>query len=131
MPQHWSKTEAFAHFGVSLDNVRWSWSGISDDEQTVVILLWQDGVRGNPPRYADEEDLDAEWRTRLGHHARVRHLKHCVEKLDGNFRAVIARAENVTADPRKIASCFPHQKAVWKIDSFDETSGAFTAHVLT
>jgi hypothetical protein len=131
MPKGWTKTEAFAHFGVELDNVRWSWSGVSPDEETVAVLLWQDGVRRDGDRivYADDEDLNAEWRRRQGHAARVRHLAHCLAR-GGRFRAVIARAADVNADPREIASCFPQQGVWWQLDSFDEATGAFTAHAL-
>jgi|ERR1051325_8465881 hypothetical protein len=132
MPRNWNKTEAFAHFGVQLDNVRWSWSGVSANSGVVAVLLWQDAVKGREGQlsYADDEDLDAPWRERLGHAARVRHLAHCRDHLDGRFRAVIARAVDVNADPRKIASCFPHEGATWKLDHLDESTGAFTAHVL-
>lgn len=132
MARSWSKTDAFALFGVGLDNTRWSWSGVSPDGATVCVLLWQDAVKraGDRFEYADDEDLDAEWRTRLGHTARVRHLAHCRDQCDGRFRAVIARAVDTAADPREIDSCFPQQGVWWQLDSFDEGTGAFTAHAL-
>ena len=132
MSRAWTKTDAFAHFGVTLDNVRWSWSGMSPDGSAVAVVLWQDAVkgRGGQLTYADDEDLDAEWRQRLGHDARIRHLVHSRDRLDGRFRAVIARAVDVTADPREIASCFPQEGVFWQIDSLDEDTGAFTAYVL-
>lgn len=132
MPRSWSKTEAFEHFGAQLENVRWSWSGVSEDGQTVVLVLWQDGVKGKGGelRYHDDEDLDAAWRQRIGAKRRIEHLKHAIENLGGRFRAVIAKAVDTTADPRQIEKCFPQQNAFWQIDSFDEATGAFTAHVV-
>lgn len=131
MTRTWTKTEAFEHFDVKLENVRWSWSGVSEDGKTVALVLWQDGVRGKgqAPRYHDDEDLDAEWRQRIGAKRRIEHLKHAVESLDGRFRAVIAKAVDTDADPRQIAKCFPQQGVFWQIESFDEVSGSFTAHV--
>lgn len=132
MARTWTKTEAFAHFGAELENVRWSWSGISPSGDVVVLVLWQDAVRGKggAVTYADEDDLEAEWRRRPGHSARTRHLIHCRDHLGGKFRAVVARAVDVTEDPRRIGSCYPQTGAVWQLDRFDETTGAFSAHVL-
>ena len=132
MPRTWTKTDAFAHFGTIPDNTRWSWSAESTNGDTVVLVLWQDVVkrRDGALTYADDEDLDAAWRRRPGHSARVRHLKHCRDHLDGRFRAIIAKAEDVKADPRKIESCFPQRDVWWQLDSFDEKTGAFTAHVV-
>ncbi|MHC9420583.1 hypothetical protein ACYZX9_18500 [Sphingomonas citri] len=132
MPKTWTKTEAFEFFGAKLTNARWSWSGLSPEEDVVAIVLWQDGVRGKNGEmtYADDQDLDAEWRRRPGHAERNRHLALCRDKLDGRFRAVIARAVDTSADPRQIAACFPQEQAVWKLSSFDETTGAFTAEVV-
>ena len=129
MPKTWSKTDAFALFGTNLTNVRWSWSGVSEDEQTVAIVLWQDAIKGKGGQltYADDEDLDAAWRKRPGHAERNKHLKFCQEKLEGKFRAVIARAVDTSADPRQIAACFPQEGVIWRLRSFDETTGAFTA----
>lgn len=131
MPRTWTKTEAFAHFGTKLTNAQWSWSGIAPDGSVVAIVLWQDGVKGRDGglTYADDDDLDAEWRRRLGHAERVRHLVHCRDALEGRFRAVIARAVVPITDPRQIASCHPQEGVWWRLEDFDETTGAFRAHV--
>lgn len=94
MPRTWTKTEAFAHFGTTLTNARWSWSGIAPDGSVVALVLRQDVVKGRDGRltYFDDEGLDAEWRKRPGHTERVRHLVRCRNALEGRFRAVIARA---------------------------------------
>ncbi len=131
MPRTWTKTDAFAHFGTMLTNARWSWSGIAPDGSVVALVLWQDVVKGRDGRltYLDDEDLDAEWRRRPGHTERVRHLAICRDRHDGRFRAVIARAVDATADPRDIASCHPQEGVWWRLDEFDEATGAFRAHV--
>lgn len=132
MPKGWTKTTAFDHFGVHLENVQWSWSGGSDGGETVAVVLWQDGVKGRDGNliYHDDEDLDAEWRERIGNKRRIIHLAHSIDQLGGRFRAVIAKAEDITADPRKITRCFPQEGVYWQIDSLDRTTGAFTAHVI-
>lgn len=105
---------------------------MSPDGGTVVLVLWRDGIKGKNGdlTYADEDDLDAEWRSRPGHHARTRHLKHSIDCLKGRFRAVIARAVDVNEDPRRIASCHPQEAAVWQLDRFDGQTGTFAAHVV-
>lgn len=130
MPKQYNKTEAFAYFGAVMDNVRWSWSGISEDGNTVVIVLWQDGVKfeNGIPVYRDEDDLDAEWRQRTGSIYRSRHLRHAMEHCGGKFRAVIAKVRDVNADPREIESCFPQKNVIWTITSFDDKTDAFTAY---
>jgi hypothetical protein len=132
MPRQWNKTESFGHFGAAMTNTRWSWSGVSPDGGVVVVVLWQDVVKGRDGRltYADEDDLDADWRRRPGHSERIEHLRHCRDNLEGRFRAVIARAVNVNADPRDIAACHPQQGVWWQLDHLDEETGAFRAHVL-
>ena len=130
MPRQWSKTEAFAHYDVEMENTRWSWSGVSADGRSAVLVLWADRIRRDPDGkwiYEDERDLDAAWRKRSGHTARVRHLTHISDELGGKFNAIIARAEDVNASPRKIASCYPHEGVIWTLTRFDPTTGAFAA----
>jgi len=113
-----------------MENTRWSWSGVSADGQSAVLVLWADGVRRDSAGnfiYEDNKDLDAEWRRRPGHSARVRHLLHVRDALGGEFNAIIARAEDVKAEPRKIQSCYPHEGVVWTLTSFEPATGAFTA----
>ncbi len=130
MPGQWSKTDAFAHYDVEMENTRWSWSGVSEDGKSAVLVLWADGVRRDADGsfiYVDDKDLDAAWRRRPGHSARVRHLLHVRDELGGKFKAIIARPEDVKASPRKIASCYPHEGVIWTLTKFDPATGAFAA----
>lgn len=92
LPRTWTKTDAFAHFGTTLTNARWSWSGIAPDGSVVALVLWQDVVKGRDGRltYSDDEDLDAEWRRRPGHTERVRHLAICRDRHDGRIHPLKA-----------------------------------------
>ncbi len=132
MPRTWTKTEAFNQFGAKLTNTRWSWSGVSPAGDVIALVLWKDSVkvRDGIFTYADEDDLNAEWRTRPGHAERVKHLAHSRDELGGRFRAVIARAVDEGADPREIAACYPQEGVWWQLDRFDERTGAFTASVV-
>ena len=132
MPRAWSKTEAFDYFNTDMENVRWSWSGISRDQSKVVVVLWQDGVKRKEAHfvYWDDEDLGAEWRTRIGARRRSEHIQHAIDHCDSRFYAIIAIARDVTSEPREIERCFPQGNAVWLIDSFDYASGSFKAHAV-
>jgi len=132
MRETWNKTTSFEYFGVKLANTRWSWSGRSDDSSIIALVLWQDGVKGKNGNltYDDTEDPDAEWRGRPGSTERTGLLKHCRDHLAGRFRAVIAVAVDIEADPRQIQRCFPQKGVFWQLDEFDELSGAFKAHVI-
>ena len=132
MRETWNKTTSFDHFGAKLVNTRWSWSGRSDDGSVVALVLWQDGVKGRNGdlTYDDTEEPDAEWRSRPGAKERTDLLKHCRDQLGGRFRAVIAVAADVEADPRQIERCFPQKGVFWHLDIFDEVTGAFSAHVI-
>ena len=132
MARAWTKTEAFEHFGVELENVQWSWSGISRDGGRVAVVLWQDGVKMHEGHlaYYDDQDLDAEWRDRIGNKRRVLHLVHAREKLDGCFQAIIAKAADRDADLRKIEKCFPQVEGHWLLEFLDEETGAFRAHIV-
>lgn len=105
---------------------------MAEDGSMVALVLWQDAIKSREGKlvYHDDSELDAEWRTRHGHNERIRHLAHCRDKLEGRFRVVIARAVDREADPRDIASCHPQEGVWWKLDEFDEETGAFSAHVL-
>jgi len=37
-----NKKDAFAKFGVTQLNERWSWSGVSEDQKTLALTLWTD-----------------------------------------------------------------------------------------
>src|SRR5260370_33784872 len=41
----WTRAGAFAQVGVRLRNNQWSWSGRSEDGQTVAITVWTDKVK--------------------------------------------------------------------------------------
>ena len=132
MPKIWTKTEAFAHFGVELENVQWSWSGMSTSHGAVVVVLWQDGIKGRDANwfYHDDDELDAEWRNRIGNKRRIEHLLYARDHNGGRFQAVTAKALDVKADPRKIEKCWPQMDVHWLLEYLDDKTGAFRARMI-
>lgn len=132
MARVWTKTEAFEHFGVVLENVRWSWSGVSRDGSAVAVVLWQDGIKRHDGNwvYNDVHDLDAEWRNGIGNRRRIQHLSHTRDNLAGRFQVIVAKAVDLGADPRQIEKCFPQLEGYWMLAFLDETTGAFRASMI-
>lgn len=129
--KNWNKSEAFAYFGASGKNSRWSWSGRSPDGKTVVLTLWRDefSYKSEPATYDCFGLKTAIWSNRHGNRERLENLIWARDQCDGLFRVVIAVAEDVKAEPRAIASCFPHPTMVMRITDLDENTGEFRAEV--
>jgi hypothetical protein len=130
MPKKWKLSEAFAHFGTTGRNQRWSWSARSADGKTVAITLWRDGLdyRAKPIVYDtfNRPDLHS-WIDRPGNRERIDNLMWATVHCDGLFRVVITVAEDVKANPRKIETCYPQDEWLMKITDFDEKTGEFRA----
>jgi hypothetical protein len=130
MVEHVTRAEAFASFGAKCRNPRWSWSACSDDEQTVVLTLWEDefrtenGVEIYKPR---SKKRTPNWVNRLGNRERIDNLKKARDNCDGIFRVVYAIAKDTNASPRRIASCYPRPEMRMQLVSLDEGTGVFYA----
>ncbi len=124
-----SRQAAFAHFGVTLKNPRWSWSGRTEDGKTVVLQLWKDHFASwKPIVYAEKvEPAQSDWIHRPGNKERIENIVWAMEHCGGHFRTVIGVAEDPKADPRKTKSVFPQTALTMKITSFDSATGEFTA----
>ena len=128
MPQRWTHTKAFAHFGTKPKNVQWSWSARSADGKTVVVTLWQDMFTpkdgklyyirpGFPPEQPD---------TRPGFRELMENLAWARDHCDGRFKVIVAIAKDINAVPRSIKECAP-TKMIMRLTDLDATNGAFTA----
>jgi hypothetical protein len=130
VPRKWRLAEAFSHFGAKGKNQRWSWSARSTDSKTVVITLWRDGLdNGAKPIVYDtfnRPDLYT-WIDRPGNRERIDNLIWARDHCDGLFRVVITVAEDVKANPRRIADCYPKDELLMKITDLDENTGEFRA----
>jgi hypothetical protein len=130
MGKKWTKTESFAYFKAKCGNTRWSWSGCSEDGKTVVITLWQDRLKARPGGgliYDDRNWPLGRSADRPGNAERKVNLQHALERCDGRFRVVVAKAQDVAASPRTIADCFPHEKLWMQISEFNQDTGEFVA----
>jgi len=123
-----TRSEAFASYGVTLVNQQWSWSARNDDGAIVVLTFWQDHFYRAPngkTMYAFPPLSDAE-RKRPGFRELVENIEHAIAHCDGVVRAVISRAKDPAADPRKIISSRPARFRM-RIMEFDSATGAFIA----
>ena len=111
-------------------NPRWSWSARSEDGKTVVLTLWQDGIKvqGKAVTY-DSFDLEGsgEWQALPGNRERIENLRWARDKCGGRFRVVITVAKDVSAVPRSIAQCFPKHNLTMRLLDLDENTGEFRA----
>lgn len=125
----WTKTNAFAEYGVTLRNTRWSWSGRSPDGKTVVLIFWADGFKGwkTRPIVYDGSQLNSGVVDRLGNQERIENIQWALDNLDGIVRVIIAKSKDVTADPRNIEECWPQTELLMRIKYFNTTTGAWIA----
>jgi hypothetical protein len=126
LSKRWTHAACFAHYGTKPKNTRWSWSGRSDDGQTVSVTLWQDRFtdQGRTYRVAAGDFGDVT-KSKHGYAEFLENLQHAKTHLDGLVRVVVARAEDTTAIPRKIASCHPQDKLIMRVVQLDTEVGSF------
>lgn len=122
-------SECFASFGARGRNPRWSWSARSDDGAIVVITLWKDRLSfadGNV--VYDDFGIDTSaWVERPGNRERIDNLIWARDRCGGFFRAVVTVAEDVSAQPRRIADCYPQPRWNMKLVELNEATGEFRA----
>ncbi len=131
MSKEWTLAGALAHFGAKSRNRRSIWSGRSDDDQTVVLCLWQDLIhrRGGKFVYDDFERADdepeEEWMHLPGARERLDNLKWAQDHCGGHFRVVVVIGKD--GKHQVIAKCFPQDKLRMRIEALDEATGRFRA----
>ncbi|HUC62581.1 MAG TPA: hypothetical protein VMF53_11555 [Alphaproteobacteria bacterium] len=133
MAKEGTRSEAFAYFGASGKNPRWSWSARSADGKIVVLTMWQDEFRVSDgvATYRTGQSEEVDWGGRAGNQERIENINSAVAHCDGKIRVVIACARDVDARVREIESCFPHEKLVMRITAFDVNTGEFSAVSVT
>jgi hypothetical protein len=111
-------TDIFAQRGVALTNKRWSWGGFDRDGK-VHLNMWADRFEGGQYVFPPNRG------TKNSRNELITLIKHALEHNDGRFGAVMSRAEDVRAMPRKVASSrsVPDMRVI----EFDEHTGAFKA----
>jgi hypothetical protein len=124
------REDAFAAFGTKLRNVQWSWSARSQDGSKVVATFWQDRFYrdGQRQMYAFPA-LSADERSRPGFRELVENLTWARDHCGGQVRAVISRAKDPNADPRKIINSRARHDIILQLVAFDQETGAHTCEV--
>jgi hypothetical protein len=121
--------KCFAHFGAVCASRRFSKSAVTQDGQTVVVAMWEDEVQ----RLGDRVVYESRYKPRLKGKVRgvdselIANLKWARDHCFGLVRVVMLAAEDVTAEPRKIACCYPNDSLVMRITGFDSHTRTFRA----
>jgi hypothetical protein len=125
--------KAYASFGITLTNERWSWSGRTPDKNLVVLTIWRDEIdyKQKPPTFSNVGHPKLQlWKDRNGNKERIELLKWTRDHLDGTFGVVIANAKDVNADPREATEAYS-TKLKMRLGELNETTGEFTAIVIS
>lgn len=95
------------------------------------MTFWRDesDYSTKPISYSSFSQKVGLWMNRPGNRERIENLKWARDHCDGLMRAIIAVADDVNADPRRIASCAPQDKLVMKLTELEEATGQFRAEV--
>lgn len=123
----WTRQACFEHFGAICRNPRWSWSAKSKDGKTVVMTMWEDEIDWDGPKAIYQSRARIRTRKRPGETERIANLKWARDHCDGLVRVVRMTAQDVKANPRRIATCRPDDELVMRITALDEANGSFRA----
>ena len=125
------QVEAYRHFGITLRNDRWSWSGKTRDGTCVVLTLWKDEIdySSRPPKISCFGNPRlVKRKDRPGNRERIENLKWARDHCGGRFGVVIATAVDREAQPRRISEAYP-TRLLMRIIDFNEDTGEFSAEV--
>lgn len=124
-----SRKSEFEALGAPLKNFRASWSAVNETERLVVLFLWKDLLEDGV--YEDRDDgLKGDWTKLFGNKERMGHIRWSRTNAASKFTAVVGRAEDTKAVPRRIARNQSFERYRMEFTRFDETTGEFTAKVL-
>ena len=127
MPKRYTHEDCFAFYNIVPRNLRWSWSGKSEDGQHVAVTLWQDRFENSGRTYRSwKTDRPGEWRSRPGFVELIDNLAHARDELGGHVHVILAQARDRDASPRSIARCFPQDKLKIRVVELDEAEGTYT-----
>lgn len=122
----WTKKACFDHYRVRPKNLRWSWSGRSDDGKTVAVQFWKDRFTEGGRVYASAAHAgDERWFGSAGHNELIENLICARDKCDGLVRVIIGIAKDTKAEPRETEECYPQDKLIMKIVHLDEATKDF------
>lgn len=125
--------DCFSEFGATIRNVRWGWSGRSDNGDVVVLTLWDDLIKvadGVPVFDSFRAGRVEDWSQRIGNRFRKLDIEHSLAVHGGQFRAVIQHAENPKAETRKVVDRHPDLERVWRVTDYNPDTGEFRAEAV-
>jgi hypothetical protein len=126
MARKWTHKECFEHFSVKPGNPRWSWSGRSDDGQTVAVTFWQDRFENKGTLYRSHVHLPGDkWFGSPGHTELIRNLAWARDHCGGCVRVIVAIPKDRNASPRSIKECFPQPDLIMRLSELDPATGDF------
>jgi hypothetical protein len=129
--KEWTKTEAFAEFGIVCKNTRQSWSGRSLDGSVVALTFWTDrfaDFKARPIVYSDIGwGADEEKVNRFGNQERAENIQWAIDHCDSVVRVIMAKAKDPSATPREQESIWPHKTLAMRITYFNPDTGEWAA----
>lgn len=125
------KVKAFQHFGVTLKNEQWSWSGRNETGE-VVLSLWTDEMnyKLKPPTYSifNLKSLP-DWKDKPGNKERINNLVWAKKNSGGIFNVVMCKAKIPITEPKIIDEAYP-TKLIMRLIDLNEITGEFTAELV-
>ena len=124
MTKTFNHKQCFDAFGVVPKNLRWSWSGRSDDGKVVAVTLWKNKFKEQAKVYDNfDMDIDDE-RRRPGYSEMMENLQHALDHTDGIVKVIAAIPVDPARKTWSIGECYP-TKMVMRITHFDLETGRF------
>lgn len=130
MRNKWTHTAAFELFGVKPKNTGWSWSGRNEQTNTVVHTLWEESFKegGNTLLYErTHARVNSIGRRHPAYNELIENMNYARQHCGGEFKVIVARAEDKRVSPRAIKECWPVAQLRMKIRTFDASTGLLVA----
>jgi hypothetical protein len=125
------KVEAFACFGVTLKNIRSSWSGISTGTtttpaETKVFTAWGDDYSRDKAsgKYAYRAHWNAGWQDKAGGSEMKPLLEHALSTAEP-VRLVYIEAADWNESPLRVKYAKPLDNQWYRVTRFDPATGEF------
>ena len=108
MTTKWTREEAFAHFGATPTNKRWSWS--ARGEEVVAMSLWKDQLDFSSGRITYHGDWASSHK--LGAKEGIENIAYALEHLGGIFRVVLCTRDPWQTERSEELECRPQAWAM-------------------
>jgi hypothetical protein len=121
-----TRTEAFAHFGVTLRNHYSAWSGQSPDKSKVALTVWRDRLSGGVYRRDPFPESD---RRKQGFKWLMEDLAWARDHCGGRLYGVWGTNESTTAQRKIKTEATSPCRFMFRLIEFDPVTGAHAAAV--